>query len=208
MTYQTWLAFIVAAGIILIIPGPTVLAVISHSLAHGRRAVLPLVAGVILGDVTSMTFSLLGLGAILAASATLFSALKLIGALYLIYLGVKLWRSNPATSAAVSPDNPITSKALLTNLFVVTSLNPKGIAFFIAFLPQFVTPSEKALPQFLILGGTFLFLAAVNTTSYALFSGHLRDKMQRIETLRWFNRIGGAVLIGAGIATAAVRRST
>jgi len=207
MTYQTWIAFVVAAGIILIIPGPTILAVISHSLAHGRRAVLPLVAGVTLGDFTAMTCSLAGLGAILAASSELFSALKLLGALYLVYLGVKLWRAVPGTVSEAPSVNNSSSKALFTDLYVITALNPKSIAFFIAFFPQFVTPSAKMLPQLLVLGGTFMILAAVNAALYALLSGSLREKVQRSETRRWFNRIGGAVLVGAGIVTAVVRRT-
>ncbi len=93
MSLETWIAFIIAAGIVLVIPGPTILAVISHSLSCGRRSVIPLVTGVALGDFTAMTCSLLGLGAILAASSALFSALKFLGAAYLIYIGVKLTRS-------------------------------------------------------------------------------------------------------------------
>jgi threonine/homoserine/homoserine lactone efflux protein len=205
MTFQIWLAFVVAAGIILVIPGPTILAVISHSLAHGRKAVLPLVAGVTLGDFTAMSCSLLGLGAVLAASATLFSALKMIGAAYLIYLGVKLWRSTPGETASNEGEGNPRKRSLLADLYIVTSLNPKSIAFFVAFLPQFVTPADKALPQFLILGGTFLFLAAANAALYAVFAGTFRERMQRAKTRKWLDRFGGAVLIGAGIATAARR---
>jgi threonine/homoserine/homoserine lactone efflux protein len=207
MTLQTWLAFVLAAGIILVIPGPTILAVISHSLAHGRRAIVALVAGVVLGDFTAMTCSLAGLGVILAASAELFSALKLLGALYLVYLGIKLWHSDSRTAATASPVKKRSNKSLFTDLYVITALNPKSIAFFIAFLPQFVAPSERTLPQLLVLGGTFLLLAAVNAAFYAFFSGSLREKVQRSETRRLLNRIGGTVLISAGIVTAAVRRS-
>ncbi|OGQ01581.1 MAG: lysine transporter LysE [Deltaproteobacteria bacterium RBG_19FT_COMBO_52_11] len=208
MTFQTWIAFSVAAGIVLIIPGPTIITVISHSLAHGRRAVIALVLGVTLGDLTAMTCSLLGLGAILALSATLFAALKLLGAFYLIYLGVKLWRTEPKMEASSLAAKAYSSRSLLTNLFVVTALNPKSIVFFIAFLPQFVTPSGQALPQLLVLGGTFLFLGAVNATLYALFAGHLRERMQNTKAHRWFNRCGGTALIGAGFVTATMRQSS
>jgi len=206
MTFQTWIAFSVAAGIVLVIPGPTIITVISHSLAHGRRAVIALVIGVTLGDLTAMTCSLLGLGAILAVSATLFAALKLLGAFYLIYLGVKLWRTEPKVEASSLAAKAFSSRSLLTNLFVVTALNPKSIVFFIAFLPQFVTPSGQALPQLLVLGGTFLFLGAVNATLYALFAGHLRERMQNTKAHRWFNRCGGTALIGAGFVTATMRQ--
>ncbi|MBI4962642.1 MAG: LysE family translocator [Desulfomonile tiedjei] len=207
MTFQTWIAFAVAAGIVLVIPGPTIIAVISHSLAHGRRAVVPLVVGVTVGDFTAMTLSLAGLGAVMAASATLFSILKILGALYLMYLGVKLWRANPDIEAPSREVQTASGRSLLTNLFVITALNPKSIAFFIAFLPQFVVPSAEALPQLLLLGGTFLVLAALNATLYALFAGHLREKVRSSKTRRWFNRCGGTALIGASLVTAAMRRS-
>src|SRR5574337_820580 len=103
MTFQLWAAFAIAAGIVLVIPGPTILAVISQSLAHGRKAVIPLVIGVTLGDLTAMSLSLLGLGAILSASAALFSLLRLIGAFYLFYLCIKLWRSDPNAEISATP---------------------------------------------------------------------------------------------------------
>jgi threonine/homoserine/homoserine lactone efflux protein len=109
--------------------------------------------------------------------------------------------SSPAAKA-------VPSRSLFTDLFVVTALNPKSIAFFIAFLPQFVTPSGQALPQLLVLGGTFLFLAALNATLYALFAGQLRERVQSTKARRWFNYCGGAALIGAGFLTAAMRRSS
>ncbi|NWG72761.1 MAG: LysE family transporter, partial [Parvularculaceae bacterium] len=101
----------------------------------------------------------------------------------------------------------VSGRSLLTDLFFITTLNPKSIAFFVAFLPQFVTPSARLLPQFLILGGTFLFLAALNAALYALFAGHLREKVQSTQARRWLNRCGGTALIGAGFLTAAMRRS-
>jgi threonine/homoserine/homoserine lactone efflux protein len=208
MTFQTRIAFAVAAGIVLVMPGPTILAVISHSLAHGRKAVVPLVIGVTLGDFMAMSLSFLGLGAILSVSAALFSILKLLGALYLIYLGARLLRSNPKSETSATAVSRVPGRRLLINLFAITAFNPKSIAFFIAFLPQFITPSAKPSPQFFILGGTFLVLAVLNATIYALFSGHLREKVQSTEARRWFNRFGGAALIGAGMLTATVRRSS
>ena len=95
MNIESYIPFVLAATLILIIPGPTIILVISQAVAHGRKSVVPLVLGVLLGDFTAMTFSLLGLGAILAASAVLFSIFKWAGALYLLYLVVQLWKSNP-----------------------------------------------------------------------------------------------------------------
>lgn len=203
-----WIAFVIAAMIVLVIPGPTILLVISQAIAHGRRSVIPLATGVTLGDFTAMTFSLLGLGAILAASAALFSILKMMGAVYLIYLGIKLWRSNPENHEIDFAATKTSNSSLFKSAFIVTALNPKGIVFFVAFLPQFVNPQSQTVPQLLILGGTFLLLASINATLYAVFAGHLRDTMQNAKVRRWFNRCGGSVLIGAGIFTAAIQRSS
>ena len=93
MTLSLWAAFVAASSILLVIPGPTVLLVVSYALGQGWRTALPMAIGVALGDFTAMTLSMLGLGALLATSATLFTALKWIGAAYLVWLGIKLWRA-------------------------------------------------------------------------------------------------------------------
>ncbi len=208
MNVENWAAFVLAAMIVLIIPGPTILLVISQAIAYGRSAVLPLVVGVTLGDFVAMTLSLLGLGAILASSAALFSLLKWIGAVYLIYLGIRLWRSNPEKYEIRCPAPRTSKPSLFKSAFIVTALNPKSIAFFVAFLPQFVSPQSETLPQFLVLGATFLFLAALNAALYALFAGQLRDTMQNAKVRRWFNRCGGSALIGAGVFAATLQRSS
>jgi threonine/homoserine/homoserine lactone efflux protein len=208
MSLEIWLAFVIAATIVLVIPGPTILLVISQSIAHGRRAVIPLVSGVTLGDFTAMTCSLLGLGAIVAASAALFSVLKLIGAGYLIYLGIKLWRSHPEIHEISFALTRSSNSSLFKSAYIVTALNPKSIAFFVAFLPQFISPHRETIHQLLILGATFLFLASINAALYAVFAGHLRDTMKNPRIRRWFNRCGGSVLIGAGVLTAAMQRSS
>ena len=90
----------------------------------------------------------------------------------------------------------------------MTALNPKGIAFFVAFLPQFINPKEQPQTQLFILGATFLVLAGINAALYATFAGHVRDAMRNATVRRWFNRCGGTVLIGAGALTAAMERSS
>src|SRR5437773_11131232 len=100
VSLETWLAFTAAAAILLLIPGPTVLLVVSYALGQGWRTALSMAVGVALGDFTAMTLSMLGLGALLAASATLFTALKWIGAAYLVWLGIKLWRAGGTLEAA------------------------------------------------------------------------------------------------------------
>jgi threonine/homoserine/homoserine lactone efflux protein len=175
---------------------------------HGRTSVIPLVGGVLLGDFTAMTLSLLGVGALLSASAVLFSIFKWVGALYLLYLGVQLWRSNPNKQSVQGTAKNISPRSLFRSSFIVTALNPKSIAFFVAFLPQFIDPLKPALSQFTLLGGTFLFLAVLNAALYALFAGQLRDQIKKKRVRKWFNRCGGSALIGAAIITAGVKQSS
>ncbi len=204
MTFETWIAFALAAAAMLAIPGPTILLVVGQSLGvGGRRNAVPLVAGVALGDLLAMVLSLAGLGALLAASATAFAALKWAGAAYLVWLGVRLWRAPVEAGAAP----PLDARWALRRAFVVTALNPKGIAFFVAFVPQFLDPSSPFLPQAALLAATFVGLGALNAAAYALLAGRVSGAVGRPAVRRWLNRAGGTVLVGAGLATAAVRRA-
>ena len=155
-----------------------------------------------------MTLSLLGLGAVLSTSAALFSIFKWIGALYLLYLGLKMWKSGSKNEAAQDRPENISKRKLFKSSFIVTALNPKSIAFFVAFLPQFIDPLKPAAMQLSILGGTFLILATINAALYALFAGQLNQQMRRESVRKWFNRCGGSALIGAGILTAGMQRSS
>lgn len=205
---ELWIPFVIASTIILIIPGPTIILVVSQAVTHGRRSVLPLATGVVLGDFTAMTLSLLGLGAVMTASATLFTLFKWVGAIYLIYLGISHWRANPEKGSANGPPENESQRSLFRQSFIVTALNPKSIAFFVAFLPQFISPNSPALGQIFILGGTFLILALINAALYAIFAGQLRETIKRAGVRRWLNRCGGSALIGAGILTAGMQRSS
>jgi threonine/homoserine/homoserine lactone efflux protein len=193
-----WLAFVAAAVAMLAIPGPTILLVIGQSLGGGARNALPLVAGVALGDLTAMTLSLAGLGALLAASAAAFTALKWVGAAYLIWLGIRLWRAPVAESAAP----PLPPARAMREAYVVTALNPKGIVFFVAFVPQFLDPARPFATQAAILVATFVTLAAANAGLYALLAGRLSGAVRRPGLRRALNRAGGTVLVGAGLAVA------
>lgn len=203
MSIETWLAFLLASAIMLPIPGPTILLVIGQSLGAGRGRALPLVAGVALGDLTAITLSLAGLGALLAASSLAFTLLKWVGAAYLIWLGVKLFRA--PGGQAVAP--PLSRRRAMREAYVVTALNPKSIAFCVAFVPQFITPAEPFLPQATILVASFVTLAALNALAYALLAERLAGAVARPSVRRTFNRLGGGILVSAGIATAAMRRA-
>ena len=207
MSLQLWLAFVLASAILLTIPGPTVTLVVGHALAGGRRTGVATVPGVALGDLTAMTISLLGAGAVLAASASLFTVLKLVGAVYLVWLGVRLWRADPAADAFEGRAQPASQGAMFWHAYVVTALNPKSIVFFIAFVPQFVAAGRPPLRQFLILEATFVMLAAVNAALWALLAGQLQARFRTPRMQRLVNRTGGGLLIAAGAVTALARRA-
>ncbi len=204
MDLSHWLAFAAASAVMLAIPGPTILLVVSYALGHGRRATGATVAGVALGDFTAMTASMLGLGALLAASATLFTLLKWVGAAYLVYLGVKLWRAPVADlgAAAESAAAEAHGRRIFLHAFAVTALNPKSIVFFVAFLPQFLDPAAPLLLQMVVFEATFLVLATANALAYALMASAARSTIRRPSVQRTVNRIGGSLLMGAGAAAA------
>jgi len=208
MSLELWIAFTIASSALLAIPGPTVMLVISYALGRGRSTGWATVPGVTLGDFTAMTLSLLGAGAILGASATMFTILKLAGAAYLVWLGIQLWRAKPTFGDPGSGVKVTDRKKMFWNAYIVTALNPKGIVFFTAFVPQFVDASRPLLPQFIILEATFLTLAAANVALWAVMAGEMRARFNRPSTLRLINRIGGTCLISAGVLAAAARRTS
>ncbi len=204
MSLEVWLAFSAASIVLLVIPGPTVLLVVSYALGQGWKAAFPMAVGVALGDFTAMTLSMLGVGALLAASATVFTAVKWAGAAYLIWLGIKLFRAGGTLHASARHDN-VHPARMLVHAWLVTALNPKSITFFVAFLPQFLSPHRDFLTQMLVFESTFLVLAFLNAFTYALLATRARRFFSSELALRIFNRAGGTLLIGAGVATASMR---
>ena len=204
MTLELYLSYVLATLVVLAVPGPTILLVVSYALSQGRRAALSTVLGVGLGDTIAVTVSLAGLGAVMAASATAFTVLKWVGAAYLVWLGIRMWRTRPTLALTDQPD--VSARRMTVHTTIVTALNPKGIAFFVAFLPHFLNPAAPALPQLVLLGSTFVVLAIINAALYAHFAAHLRSRITNPTTLLWANRAGGTMLLGAGLLTATLRR--
>jgi len=207
MTLAQWLPFAVASAILVAIPGPTVLLVVSYALGHGRKYALATTAGVALGDLTSMTASMLGLGVLLAASAELFMVLKWVGAAYLVYLGIKLWRAPVIDADAVSAPAELRTGRIVAHAYAVTTLNPKSIIFFVAFLPQFIDPHAASISQIAIMEATFVGLAAANAFGYAMLASVARRAIRRPRVQRAVNRTGGTLLIGAGVFAAAWKKA-
>lgn len=200
MSFETWAAFAAASSVLLVIPGPTVLLVVSYALGQGWRTALPMAVGVALGDFTAMTLSMLGLGALLATSATLFTVLKWVGAAYLVYLGIKLWRAGGTLDAAPRTD-AVSAAKMLGHAWLVTALNPKSITFFVAFLPAFLDPKADFLTQMLVFETTFLVLAFANAFGYALVASRARRLASDPRAIGIVNKVGGGLLVGAGVAT-------
>ncbi|MGC3936357.1 LysE family translocator [Roseobacter sp. EG26] len=206
MSFDLWLTFVAASTALLLIPGPTVLLVLSYALSKGKSVAVASAAGVAVGDLIAMTASLAGLGALVLASATLFTMLKWLGAIYLVWLGFKLIRSAPREEMA--PIAEVNARGVFRHAAAVTALNPKSIAFFIAFVPQFLRPDAPLAPQFILLIATFVSLAGINALAYALLADRLRRVISKPNILTWITRAGGATLIGMGLLTATLRRAT
>ena len=208
MSFEIWITFVAASTVLLLIPGPTVLLVLSYALSQGRRVAVATAAGVAFGDLIAMSASLAGLGALVLASATLFTFIKWIGAAYLVYLGTKLLLSASSSKLGdVTENAAIPPSGVFGHAAAVTALNPKSIVFFIAFVPQFIVPTDPLFLQFAILIATFVGMAAVNALAYALMADRLRSKISNSSLLGWLSRLGGGALIAMGVATALARRS-
>lgn len=206
MPIENWLAFTVAAAILLAVPGPTILLVISYALGHGRRPAAAVVVGVASGDLTAMTASMAGLGAILATSSAFFAALRWAGGAYLIYLGIKLWRApvaQPGTVAAPS----VGLARIFGHAYAITALNPKSIVFFVVFVPQFLSPQAAFLPQVTIMVATFVTMGAANAALYGLLASSARGALRDSTVQRAVNRAGGGLLVGSGLMAALWRKA-
>ena len=198
MPLENWLAYTFVTATFLLIPGPTILLVISYSLIRGRQAVFALILGVGLGDIVAMILSFIGVGLLLQTFSIAFQFLKWIGAAYLIWLGIRMLSSS---SESLKISEKIDNKewhAIMANAFVITALNPKSIVFFLAFLPQFINSEKPFITQSLILGSTFLVLAILSVLLYSLLASYTGQQMRLSLIHRCTNRIGGCLLIGAG----------
>lgn len=208
MTFETWVAFALASAVVVLIPGPNIILTVNHALRNGRKTGWATVPGVAAGAFVAMTATLLGAGAILAASATLFGLLKVVGAMYLIWLAYQLW-SAPVEEA--ENDNAVAMKSLrsiFAQSFLVSALNPKGPVFYMAFVPQFVNTSQPVFEQFAILVATFVTVAAINGLMWLFFAAALRNRLQKPRARRAANRTGAACMFAAGVFTANASRAS
>ena len=204
-----WLLFVAASLVIIVTPGQDMILVMSKSLAHGARAGVATAAGVSAGLVGHTLLATLGLGALLRASDVLFTGLKLVGAAYLVYLGIQLLRTRVAELAATAGAQHSRTRLFVTGAASNMS-NPKIAVFYFAFLPQFVR-ADAAHPTLTIfvLGLAFAALTFVVKGPVAMFAGRLSSWFaSRPSALAWLYRASGLVMIGLAVRLALARRDT
>ena len=198
---HTFVIFAAASAAFLAVPGPSVIYIVSRSLAEGRKAGVVSALGIQGGGLVHVIAATIGVSALLASSATAFSVVKYAGAAYLIYLGIRKLRDGGGGGDAEGVGGPIPRKQLFWQGVIVNSLNPKTALFFLAFLPQFVDPGRGAVaPQVLALGVLFLVLATLSDSAYALVAGSVRGWLG--ERRRTLARISGVSYLGLGVLAA------
>jgi threonine/homoserine/homoserine lactone efflux protein len=204
-------AFALAAAVLIAIPGPSVLFVISRGVVHGRRAAFATVLGNCAGVYVQVAAVALGIGVLVERSATVYTTVKLVGAGYLVWLGVRTFRKRRSLAEALGqPVAPKSGRRILREGFVVGVTNPKAAVFFAAILPQFTDPSAGHVPlQMLALGLVFIAIAMILDGIWALVAGSAGQKLasspRRLEAI---GGAGGVVLVGLGVGLAVTGRKS
>jgi threonine/homoserine/homoserine lactone efflux protein len=197
----TLAVFLLASLLLAVTPGPGVIYVVTRTLAGGRRAGLASAGGGALGNLCNSALASMGLAAVLAVSARAFTAVKLAGAAYLLYLGIReLRRARRAPPAPSRP--PVTGRRVFRDGFLVALLNPKTALFFGAFLPQFVDPTRSPLAQSLALGAAFAAIALCTDMLYVLAADRLGPGIARIGARTAVARVAGFSFIALGLVVA------
>ena len=208
MTLTTYLLYLAAVALLVLSPGPTMLMCITTAVAHGPRKAMLSASGSVTAVLGVMLLSALGLGALLAASDVAFAIAKLLGASYLITLGIKTFRSQGTVlgNDADAVSEATTGRASFVRGFLVGASNPKALLFFAAFFPQFLNPDLPFAPQFAILALTFVALEMTVLTACALGVSRIAPLLRQSGTMRWVNRVCGGLFTLMGVALLFTRR--
>lgn len=204
MTRSQLLAFVIAAEALLIVPGPSVLFVVSRGVTYGRRAAISTVVGNTAGTALQAIAVAAGLGAIVATSTAVFTTMKVAGGLYLVWLGIRAWRDRRSLADALRAGAVVpvrSSRVLLRDGFLVGVTNPKTTLFFLAVLPQFVrADGASASVQLLVLGLVFCAMALVSDGAYGMVAGTVRGWLERSpRRVQALGAAGAAVMVGLGV---------
>lgn len=209
MPLSLWLAFFVAAWAISLSPGPGAIAVMSASLNHGFARGCFATFGLILGFWTQLAVVAVGLGAVIATSALAFVVVKWLGVAYLVYLGVRQWRAPllelPRGSSPALP--PVPRRRIVAEAWLLNAVNPKGTAFMLAVVPQFLTPGEPLVPQYLVIGATLALTDLVVNLLYAALAARLLGVLRTSARRRAVNRVFGSLFVALGVLLATFKRT-
>ncbi len=208
MSLHTWWLFVLMTFVVSATPGPNMLLVLSNSARFGLRAAMATMVGCMSALLAMMSISAAGLGALLQLFPAVFDALRLAGAAYLAYLGIKSWRAPVGENAVDAADLmalSVKASAHFRQGFLVAASNPKAILFAVAFLPQFINPQQAQLPQFGILLATFAVIEVSWYFVYALSGKRMAVYLERASVLKVFNRVTGGAFIGFAAMMATVR---
>ena len=208
MSWQLWLAFFAAAWAISLSPGPGAVAVMSASLQHGFARGWFAVLGLVLGFWTQLVVVAAGVGAIIATSALAFAVVKWLGVAYLVYLGIRQWRAPPLSFEPANGRSSASARRsrIVAEAWLLNAVNPKGTAFMLAVVPQFLVPSEPLVPQYLAIGATLAFTDLVVNTGYAALASRLLGLLRSPNRLRAVQRVVGSLFITLGALLATFKR--
>jgi homoserine/homoserine lactone efflux protein len=204
MELHVYIAFVIATMIMIALPGPSVLLTVAHSISFGWKSGIVTVAGATAGIATQLAIAAIGLTSLLNVVAGAFEWLRWMGALYLIYLGIKQWRS--ASDPVELKTSSVSKKNIFFQGLVITITNPKSLIFIAAFLPQFIKTTNPLGPQLAIIVPTFLVITFTVTSVWAVISGKAREFLRSQSALQAVSRTAGGLMIAAGIGLAAARR--
>jgi threonine/homoserine/homoserine lactone efflux protein len=202
-----YLGFIAASLALIALPGPNSTLIVANTITHGLSKGFSTLAGTSTGLVVQLSLIIFGLTETASVLAAWFDRLRWVGVAYLVYLGLRQWLAKPAVlEGTVTAATPAARRFYWQGL-AVCLVNPKTLAFFAAFLPQFVEPSRPILPQLLVLGVTFVALAIPGDSAICLLAGRIRPWIVGIRFARLRNRISGTCLLACGLGLALARRS-
>jgi len=207
MPLETWLAFVVAAWLISLSPGAGAISCMAAGMRYGYARAMWNILGLQLGILFVLAVVAAGLGAIIAASTTLFTAIKWLGAAYLVYLGIQQWRAPAAPVTDAGAEVSGTARQLVMRGFLVNATNPKGIVFMLAVLPQFIDPALPQLPQYAVCGATLFFTDLVVMSGYTGLAARVLRVLREPHHVRWINRAFGGLFVAAGAVLATFRRA-
>jgi homoserine/homoserine lactone efflux protein len=208
MELSTWLAFFAASWAISISPGPGAIASMSAGLNHGFKYGYVTVFGLVLGIWTQLLIVGVGLGALIAASATAFTVVKWLGVAYLVWLGIAQWRApaRPMVALADSGEQ-VSQRSLILKAWMINIINPKGTVFLLAVVPQFINLAQPLLPQYLIIGATLAFTDMVVMAGYTALAAKVLGALKEPTHIRAMNRTFGGLFVLAGSLLALFKRS-